>query len=194
MGALRHDVNMGRFSSAGGRLLVAQPTMVDPNFHRTVVFVIDHGEDGAFGVVLNRPTATPVVAVLAEYAPIVAEPEVFFDGGPVGPDNVVGLGPDPVSVGRLVDLGSLVDVMNGTDGSDGTDAQFPSQLRLFAGYAGWAPHQLDVEVAEGSWLVLDATSEDLFGPRPALLWETVLHRQGGPISRIALYPDDVSLN
>lgn len=80
MGALRHDVNMGRFSSAGGRLLVAQPTMVDPNFHRTVVFVIDHGEDGAFGVVLNRPTATPVVAVLAEYAPIVAEPEVFFDG------------------------------------------------------------------------------------------------------------------
>ena len=182
---------MGRFSSAGGRLLVAQPTMLDPNFHRTVVVVIDHGAEGAFGVVLNRPTATPVVAVLAEYASIVAEPEVFFDGGPVGPDNVVGLGPDPVSVGRLVDLGSLGDVLGG---SPDDDHQVPTQLRLFAGYAGWAPHQLDVEVADGSWLVLDATAEDLFGPRPASLWETVLYRQGGPISRIALYPEDVSLN
>lgn len=158
--------------------------MVDPNFHRTVVFVIDHSDDGAFGVVLNRPTATPVGAVLAEYASIVGEPEVFFDGGPVGPDNVVGLGPDPVSVGRLVDLGALADA----------EAEPPAQLRLFAGYAGWAPRQLDVELVEGSWLVLDAVADDLFGRSPALLWETVLRRQGGATSRIALYPEDVSLN
>jgi len=174
---------MGPIESAGGRLLVAQPTMVDPNFHRAVVFVIDHNVDGAFGVVLNRPTATPVVAVLAEYASIVGEPEVFFDGGPVGPDNVVGLGPDPVSVGRLVDLGAPAD----------TDVE-PGRLRLFAGYAGWAPRQLDIELVEGSWLVLDAVAADLFGSAPATLWETVLRRQGGPTSRLALYPEDVSLN
>lgn len=170
--------------SVAGRLLVAQPTLPDPNFFRSVVYVVDHNAEGAFGVVLNRPTTTPVILVLPEFADVVTEPGVFFEGGPVGEDNVVGLVRDAEQVGKLADLAEI------TEAPD----SFEGPLRLFAGYCGWAPHQLDVELAEGSWVVAEARDDDLFGGDAIGLWEVVLRRQGGAIGRMSLFPEDLSVN
>jgi len=164
------------------RLLIAPPAMGDANFDGTVIFVVDHDESGAVGVVVNRPTETPVEAHLPELANHVSPPDVFFRGGPVAPDHVLGLG-------RTGDRISLVDIEAIGAGDDASDG-----LRLFAGYSGWSPGQLDSEVIGGSWLVVDAFDGDVFGAKPSELWRAVLRRQGGATARLSLYPDSPSVN
>ncbi|MEZ5322642.1 MAG: YqgE/AlgH family protein [Microthrixaceae bacterium] len=171
-----------------GQLLLARPDMVDPNFARTVVYLIEHDENGSLGVVLNRPMGVAVSAHLEALEPAVSYPVVFFEGGPVAPGTVVGLGGSGYSPPGLVDLDAVV--------SGDVQLEF---LRLYAGYAGWAAGQLQEELASGSWIVAAAQrrslgADDLFSPRPEELWRRVLSRQPSPIARMALYPEDLIAN
>jgi putative transcriptional regulator len=182
---------------AAGRLLVASPSLVDPNFARTVVLVLDHDEEGTLGVVLNRPTAVPVASVLPGWADSVDDPPVLFDGGPVSADSALAVacvpeaeGEDPVGFRRLfgptgmVDLDTPLEVL----------APAMTRMRIFAGYAGWGGGQLDRELAEGSWYVLDAETADIFAASPETLWREVLRRQHGPLAWVATMPTDPTRN
>jgi putative transcriptional regulator len=178
-----------------GRLLVATPPLVDPNFDRTVVLMLEHGDDGAIGVVLNRPSGTHIDDVLPEWRSLAAPPPSVFVGGPVSPEAVIALGLAPghrPAEGFAPILGDLgtVDVAR-----DPLDLEVPlDQLRVFAGYAGWAPGQLEDELDQNAWFVVDLRREDPFAPDPEQLWRSVLRRQRGEIAFFAHYPEDVTTN
>lgn len=179
-----------------GRLLVASPALSEGEFRRTVVLVLDHDASGALGVVVNRPLPVRVDAVLPPWQEHVTEPARLFRGGPVALDSALGLvvvpgdAPEPEGVRRIVGALGLVDL----DAAPEDVSRSASGLRIFAGYAGWSPGQLEDEVAEGSWLVLDAEAADAVAPRPQHLWADVLRRQPGRLSLLASYPEDVALN
>jgi putative transcriptional regulator len=179
--------------SLAGRLLVALPALDDPNFERTVVLLLDHDEEGALGVVLNRASEVPVHEALVDWARLAAEPAVVFGGGPVEPTAVVALGRTPVRVvpeGRqpLLDQVRLVDV------SDDPGSSEVDQVRVFAGYAGWGPGQLEGEIEMGAWAAIDAQPGDVFTDAPTQLWARVLGRQPGRLRLLASFPDDPSTN
>jgi putative transcriptional regulator len=176
-----------------GRLLVATPALTDPNFERAVVLVLDHDADGALGVVLNRPTSRPTDTVLEGWDDLLARPCVLFTGGPVEQLAVVGLGlatpdadPDRAICGRIraVDLSA--------EPGD-ADAEVAA-ARVFSGYAGWAPGQLEEEIEEDDWIVVEALDEDVVTADPAGLWRRVLARQRGMLRVLATFPDDPRLN
>ena len=184
-----------------GKLLVANPRLVDPNFDRTVVLVLAHGEDGALGVVLDRPSDTEVAAVLPQWAGRAVPPAMMFVGGPVGRDSVICVArvPAPAALQAVAgddvwqavsaDLGTL-DLDTDADRLDDT----VGELRIFVGYSGWSGGQLEAEMLAGGWWVLDAHPGDPFSPDPAELWSRVLRRQGGELAVVSRYPPDPSLN
>lgn len=181
--------------SQRGKLLVATPALDDPNFFRTVVLIVEHSADGAAGVVLNRPSGSQLEGPLVEWASAAAEPAVVFVGGPVQQDAAVCLGaaaPGGEPPGFKPFLGRL-----GTlDLTLGPDDVVPhiDRLRVFAGYAGWGGGQLEDEIDEGAWFVLDADPEDALSASPDRLWRFVLRRQGGDLALVSNFPDDPSLN
>lgn len=185
-----------------GRLLVASTRLADPNFERTVVIVLDHGAEGALGVVLNRPTPVPVVEILAtwEDQADLAPPGVVFRGGPVSPDAVIGLARTTEPVDAVPAWRATVSAPGASVGTvdlaAGPTAQ-PVPLagaRLFSGYAGWGPGQLEDEIAERAWFVLDATVPDLLCDDPDRLWHDVVRRQGGELALLAAYPPHPMFN
>jgi putative transcriptional regulator len=179
-------------NSLKGHLLIAGPGLVDPNFRRTVVLVGEHSEEGALGVILNRPTETTVDETLPELARLVDGDRPVHVGGPVQPSAIVVLADfaEPEQAGTLV-LGSVGFLPAEVDPDAIGELR---QARVFAGYAGWGPGQLDGELREGSWIVEPALPEDVFTPDPDLLWSSVLRRKGGPFGLLALMPPDPSLN
>lgn len=180
--------------STKGKLLVAAPALDDGVFDRTVVYMLEHNTEGALGVVINRPSAETDVPGLGAWETLLSPPAVVFSGGPVEPDVMIGLA---VADGRP---GSSWTPINGQVGSIdlSTDpnevAPVIDRARVFRGYAGWAPGQLDAEVGVEAWIVVDAESPDLFSGLPDQLWRAVLKRQGGRLSWLAHYPDDLQLN
>jgi putative transcriptional regulator len=179
-----------------GRLLVATPVLTEGTFSRSVVQLLQHsGEDGALGVVLNRPLETPLGAVLPGWALLAPDPVVVFDGGPVSPSSAICLG--RLSLPAAQDP-SFVEVPGapwlGTVDLELDAAEAVEEVRVFAGYAGWSAGQLEAEVDEGAWWVLDALPGDCFTTDPALLWGQVLRRQGPPLALAASYPEDPTLN
>lgn len=183
---------------APGRLLVATPRLVDPNFERTVVLLLDHDANGSLGVVLNRPSPVPVGDVLEAWGGLATEPDVLFHGGPVSVDSALavaavasGHGPEqePVGFRRLFDDTGIVDLDTPTELLG--DALVG--LRVFAGYAGWGSGQLAAEVEEGSWYVVPLERGDLFGS-PDRLWARVLRRQPGELAWISTRPADPTMN
>ena len=176
-----------------GRLLVATPPLVDPNFDRTVVLVLEHGEEGAIGVVLNRPSDVELADTLPIWKPHAAAPTVVFVGGPVQPDALIALARGGQSsrgwVSILEELGTI-DL--GELPSHGVPA--PDIVRVFVGYAGWSPGQLESELDAGAWFVVDADPADPFVPEPDRLWRDVLQRQRGRVRIFALCPEDPSVN
>lgn len=178
----------------GGRLLVATPQLTDPNFSRTVVLIVEHDDDGAFGVVVNRPTDTRVADALGPWSDVASAPAVMFRGGPVGLDRAIGLGmrgsatPGPGWAPLFGGLG-CIDL-----GADPCPPPF-QRLRVFVGSSGWGSGQLEREIEEGSWFVVDAEPEaDVFSADPNRLWAAVLRRQPGRIAWFANAPYDVSAN
>lgn len=177
-----------------GRLLVSTPMLLDPNFHRTVILVLDHGDQGALGVVLNRASDTAADDLIPGAGHAIAEPDVVFEGGPVEPDALVVLGGSLLAVAEGAGWRHVLDGVGILD-VDAAPRDLPLEhLRLFAGYAGWATGQLELEVAMGSWFVVDADPDDPFTSYPDHLWHTVLAREGGDFEVFAAFPLDLSLN
>ena len=172
--------------SVRGKLLVASPGLTD-FFRRTVVLVLEHNEDGAVGLVLNRPSETPVDDAVPDL-PVLVEPgDVVHLGGPVGPDSVIVLGrfEDPAEAASIVfgDLG-VVDPDGGSPELRAT--------RVYAGHAGWGPGQLDGELEQDAWIVQAADPADPF--RTGDIWSDALQRKGGRYKLMATMPADPSLN
>ncbi len=182
-------------SATTGRLLVAEPLLGDPNFDRTVVLVIEHTEEGALGLVLNRPTDLLVAEALPAWRHLTSDPPVLHVGGPVEERSgwCLARAVDPEGMEGFVpvfeDLG-LLDLS--LDPDDLGDAV--TDLRLYAGYSGWGPGQLDHELAAEAWFVVAAEVDDPFLADGGELWSRILARQGGPLARLALFPRDPSLN
>ena len=177
-----------------GMLLVAVPHMLDPNFFRAVVLVCEHNEDGALGLIINRPTRADVNDYLPGWAHLVAEPAVVFEGGPVDREVAIGLALAPeeqpaVAWSAVIDGVGLLDL-----GSDPTVATKVERLRVFSGYSGWGAGQLEAEIEAGGWFVLAARAEDAFAEEAEELWWLTLVRQGGRLAVYANYPPDPTLN
>ena len=179
-----------------GQLLLATPQLREPTFYRTVVLLLDHGDDGAMGVVLNRPLEVEVAAVLPGWQPHTTEPGVLFQGGPVGLDSALGLvavpgdADEPTGVRRISGALGLVDL----DVEPLSVVSDLAGLRVFAGYAGWTLGQLEREIEEGSWYVVEGEARDPFSANPSALWREVLRRQRGQLAYVATYPDDPTQN
>ncbi|MDQ2647962.1 MAG: YqgE/AlgH family protein, partial [Actinomycetota bacterium] len=173
--------------STAGRLLVAEPMLGDPNFDRTVVLMVTHTDEGALGIVLNRPSDTPVGAVLPAWEHLVTDPSVVHVGGPVEVQSGWCLArvTDPAELDGFVpvvgDLG-LLDL----DLDPAILGDRVTRLRLYAGYSGWGPGQLDFELDAESWIVVDADPEDPFLPDGTALWNRILARQGGTLARLSV--------
>lgn len=178
-----------------GQLLVAAPTLRDPNFLRVVVLLLDHGEEGALGVVLNRPSDTAVFEVLPAWDSLISHPRVVHAGGPVQPQAAIALArrrPAVVPAG----FAPLQDGLGTVDLDGDPDRIEPAieSMRVFAGYAGWGAGQLEGEIGEGAWYVVPAAPDDAFAAEPHLLWRTVLRRQPGQLRLISTMPLDPSEN
>jgi putative transcriptional regulator len=178
--------------SLKGHLLVAGPALVDPNFRRTVVLVGEHSEEGAMGVVLNRPSPATVVEAVPELESLVGGSDVVHVGGPVQPSAIVVLAEfeEPERAASLV-VGSVGFLPAEVEREELGELR---RARVFAGYAGWGPQQLDSELDEGSWIVEPALPEDVFTDGTVDLWSEVLRRKGGPFGVLALMPPDPSSN
>jgi putative transcriptional regulator len=177
--------------SARGQLLIAGPTLLDPNFWRTVVLVVEHTEEGALGLVLNRPSETVVGDAVPELNEVIDEDELLFIGGPVQPAAVVVVGrfEDPTDAALIAfdDVGVL-----GT--GDPTETVGLIEGRAFVGHAGWGPGQLDSELERGDWILEPARRDDAFSASPRDLWASVLTRKGGSYALVARMPPDPSSN
>jgi putative transcriptional regulator len=177
-------------ASLKGKLLVASPLLQDPNFHRTVVFLFEHGEEGAIGTVLNRPTGESASEHLTGWSRLICQPDVVFIGGPVRNEIAIGVAEfeDQEADGALFAGIGFIDLSEPPE-----PGSAPLRVRVFSGYSGWDSGQLEVELAVDSWFVVEATADDVFGD-PDDLWSRVLKRQAGRLSLYAQYPDDLSLN
>ena len=178
--------------SLTGQLLIASPGLLDPNFRRTVVLVTEHNEDGAAGLVLNRPTDADVSEVVPQLEALVDDDEPIFMGGPVQPNGVLVLGEFPDPEDAAVPLfGTL-----GFPSLDAPDDILPvtTRRRIFAGYAGWGSGQLEDELAREDWILETASNDDAFTESPDDLWSDVLRRKGGIYELVARMPEDPSVN
>ena len=179
-----------------GRLLVSTPQLDDGVFHRSVILMLQHDNNGAQGVVLNKPLGADVDSVLPGWGEHIAAPQTLFQGGPVQLDSALGLvtlaGGDDLPPGSQRLFGSVAIV----------DLDTPPLLvmpevggiRIFAGYAGWSTGQLEGELRRGSWMVVDSLPADLLTDDPDHLWECVLRRQSSELAFVAYYPADPELN
>lgn len=179
--------------SLKGKLLLASPTLEDPNFARTVVLVAEHTDEGAMGLVLNRPAELTVGESAPELGELLDGDEPIYVGGPVQPNAVIVLAAftDPGAAGLLIsdDVGFLSAQLDLADSAAATH-----RTRVFAGHAGWGPGQLDEEMEREDWIVESPRPDELFATEPESLWSRVLTRKGGTFALVARMPLDPSLN
>lgn len=177
-----------------GQLLVATPIIDAGVFRRSVIYVLDHDDSGALGVVVNHPMASEVSDILPEWGPSVNMPAALFEGGPVAMDSALAVGvvddtTQPIGWKQVIGRVGVVDL----EGPVPAPGAFIG-IRVFAGYAGWSPGQLENEVEEGSWVVAAAREDDLLSAAPDQLWQQVLRRQDSDVRFMATYPADPNLN
>jgi putative transcriptional regulator len=181
--------------SLTGRLLVAAPTLSGSTFERAVILMLSHDDDGALGVMINKPSGVPVRDVLPRWTSVVSTPDVVFQGGPVSLDSALGLvsiqGQDePLGIRRVRNHLGVLDLDTPLELIEPAVAD----MRVFAGYAGWSPDQVEGEIDEGSWYVVDYEMGDAFRTEADDLWRDVLRRQPAPLSLLAGFPADPSMN
>jgi len=177
--------------SLRGQLLISSPTLVDPNFRRTVVLMTAHDEEGAMGLVLSRPSEVRLVDAVPELAGLPGADEVVYVGGPVSPEALVALADfDDVEDAAAPVVGGV-----GFVAADAAPNELAvTRLRVFAGYAGWGAGQLEGELAEAAWIPVPAEPGDAFASDPDELWREVLRRKGGGYTLLASMPFDPRLN
>ena len=181
-------------SSLQGQLLIASPGLLDPNFRRTVVLVIEHGDEGAAGIVLNRPSEAPVAEAVPQLEDLAEPEEPVYVGGPVESAAVVVLAefeepaePAVPVLGDDVGFASLED--------DPSELRSETRRRrVFAGYAGWGAGQLEAELESEDWILEPARPDDVFFEDAEALWSSVLRRKGGVYELLARIPADPSVN
>lgn len=179
--------------SLRGQLLVASPSLLDPNFSRTVVLIAEHGEDGAMGVVLNRESEVEVGDAAPQLGALVEPGAHVHAGGPVQPASVV-------IIAEFDDPSSAATIVLDSIGFVAADADFDAlgadvrRVRVFAGLAGWGPGQLEAELERDDWIVEPALADDVFEEDVDGLWSAVLERKGGQYALVARMPEDPSLN
>ena len=180
-------------ASLQGQLLIAGPAMLDPNFARTVILIGEHSQEGAMGIVLNRPSEARVADAVPDLAELVDEDALVYVGGPVQPTAVTALA-------EFDDPGEAATMVFGAVGFARGDAD-PALLaaatrraRIFAGYAGWSPGQLEAELEQGDWIMGAPEPDDVFSDAGLGLWASVLRRKGGRFELIARMPLDPSVN
>ena len=173
-----------------GMLLVSAPGMFSPEFARTVVLVLEHDTDHTLGVVLNRRSEVAVANVMPGWEELAARPQAVHIGGPVSPESAVGLGvtaagaPENPYLNRLANRLVLVDL----NASPLEVSELLDGIRIFAGYAEWAPGQLDDEILRGDWFITPALPSDVVAPAGADLWGDVMRRQAMPLPLFATFP------
>ena len=176
-----------------GQLLIASPALVDPNFARSVVLVAEHSDEGAMGVVLNRPAELAAADAVPEIETLVEPDAVIHAGGPVQPQAIVVLAefvdPDAAAVVVFDGVGFIP-----AESEPGDLDEVTRRARAYAGFAGWSAGQLESELEEGSWITEPARLEDVFTDEPENLWSAVLRRKGGQYALLATMPIDPSLN
>lgn len=175
--------------SLSGQLLISKPAVHADAFDGTITLLLEHSEEGALGLILNRPSELLVEDAFPVWAAVAAAPPVVFAGGPVERNSLVALGATPEADGELV-LG-----LHNLDLDRPLDAGPPvDRARIFAGYAGWGAGQLEGEIGNQAWWVVDGLLSDLFTDDPHGLWANVLRRNGGELAWFAHFPEDPSLN
>lgn len=179
-------------TSARGQLLIASPALVDPNFWRTVVLIVEHSPEGALGLVLNRPSETTVGEAVHELQELLDADAPLYVGGPVAPSALIVLGefdrPQDAALIAFADIGVLA-----SGAQENPDIAI-RRGRGFVGHSGWGPGQLDAELERGDWILEPARREDAFTSRPLELWQSVLMRKGGSYALVARMPPDPSVN
>jgi putative transcriptional regulator len=179
-------------TSLRGHLLIANASLWDPNFRRTVVLIAHHDDDGAVGVVLNNVTDATVTEAVPQLGSLVATDEPLFIGGPVQPEAAVVMADfDDPAVAEIVAFDSI----GFLPPQSGPEVERSiRRARVFAGYSGWGPGQLEAELAEDAWIVEPAIPDDVFATDPSRLWEDVLRRKGREFDLLRLMPADPSAN
>lgn len=175
--------------STAGRVLVATPLIVGAPFERSVVVMLEHDENGAVGVVANLPTDIPVDEVLPGFHVRIHPPAVVFIGGPVATDTAVIVGRSSKGPFLVSSAGCDVGILDTSEPVTDVD-----HVRVFAGYAGWSPGQLELELAEDSWWVLPLDLDVVFSHDAGTVWARVLASAPAPIAYHSTFPDDPSTN
>jgi putative transcriptional regulator len=174
-------------------LLIAGATLPDPNFARSVVLVCEHNEEGALGLVLNHPGELIVGESAPDLAQLTGDDAVIDSGGPVQPDALLVLAEfDDIEQAGICVVENVGLVGDGSELEDLVAAT--QRVRIFAGYAGWGPGQLDAELQREDWFVAPAGVDDIFNPDADELWGRVLARKGGHFALVARMPIDPSVN
>jgi putative transcriptional regulator len=172
-----------------GQFLVATPIIAAPPFARSVVLMLEHDDSGAIGLMLNSPTDLLVSEHLPEIDGRLSAPPHVFLGGPVSSDTAItlgrGHGVEFLRPSALPGIG-IVDIETGTDSLE--------TLRVFAGYAGWDPTQLEAEIEEGAWWVLFPDLDEIFTSDIEGMWERTVERGPGTLPLYTTYPNDPSTN
>lgn len=166
-------------------LLVSMPQLSDPNFNRTVVLLVDFGPDGAFGLVLNRPTDMPASSMVRLTPPILSGSDMpLWIGGPVEPERGwILLADEPESDFKIIRDGLYLSTSPHLLRRV-LEASPAPRARVLAGFAGWGPGQLDQELAESAWLMSDIDLDLVFDIRPEMMWETAIRRLGADPSTL----------
>ncbi len=176
--------------SMAGSLLLAHPAMRDPNFRRTVVLLSAHGDDGAIGLVLNRPVGKPLGEINAGFAagPLAGVP--VFQGGPVQTEQLIlaAWQPDPAGDGFKLHFGIDVDRAEALQHKEGV------KLRAFLGYSGWTKGQLENELRHNTWVVTPVNAELVNREEGPGLWRTILGGLSPKWKLLAEEPDEPGVN
>ncbi len=177
-----------------GRLLIAPPNLMDPNFRRSVVFLCEHGAEGSFGLILNRPLGVHLSDVLEG---LDGTQLPLWQGGPVQTDTLHFLHsfgdeiPNSIPIAGGVSWGGDFDILRAfLDENE----DMSSRVRFFLGYAGWSPDQLEMEIESGGWILAPGSAETVFDDEPEELWRKILRRMGGEYAVLANFPEDPRLN
>lgn len=175
--------------NTAGQFLVATPVIAGPPFERAVILMIEHDSTGAVGVIVNLPTNIDVSDVLPDLIVDVIDPPTVYVGGPVSTDSAVVLGRSDVGPFTMMAPGIGIGVIDLDEPPPDTRA-----IRVYAGYSGWTPGQLEAELEDGSWWVLPATAEEALAPDASGLWKRLVSTAPGAIRFHTHFPPDPSLN